>query len=125
MPFLDVTDVLFDPDFCELLTVVRSASVTGNDGIDVVTKSTATFTAVVTSDKGQDLNRDSVGEHAGGTIMVITKFKLTSSGPGLSADVVQWNGASYTVKKINDYSKYGRGVIEATCELVPLTGYTP
>lgn len=125
MPFLDVSDVLTDPDFCEQLVCQRTTVFTDLSGLGEPTVSLLKFYGVVTSDKGETLERTSVGEHAGGTISVISRFRLRDSGSGATADIVQWNNASYTVTKINDYSRYGRGLIEAICELVPLTGYAP
>lgn len=124
MPFLDVTDILFDPDFCETnLYCVRTAVAVDSGGLGQPTQTTTRFSGVVTSVGGQNLSRNDVGEHADGSILICTKFKLRVAGAGYTADQVTWNGAQYTVTKINDYSRYGRGVTEATCELKPLAGY--
>ena len=37
-PDLDVSDILLDPDFAEMITVNRTAQTVGNDGIVVATK---------------------------------------------------------------------------------------
>ena len=123
MPFLDCSDVLLDPDFCDrTLVCQRNSLSTDNSGLGVVTAVLLPFSGVVTSDKGELLQRGAIGEHASGAISVITRFGLQDAGPNVTADIVQWNRKQYTVTKINDYSTYGIGFIEAVCELIPLAG---
>lgn len=123
MPLLDCSDVLLDPDFCDT-TLVCQRNVQGVDdsGRGYVKSSNTRFAGVVTSDKGELLQRGAVGEHATDNISVITRFKLRNAGIGADADIVQWNGKRYTVTKVNDYSTYGLGFIEAVCEMIPLSG---
>ena len=124
MPFLDCSDVLLDPDFCDpTLICQRNPVSANNNGRGVFTGTqTLPFTGVVTSDKGELLARGMVGEHATGAISIITRFMLIDAGTGMTADIVQWNGKQYTVTKVNDYSTYGIGFIEAIAELIPLAG---
>ena len=123
MPLLDVSEVLLDPDFCDItLKCERNAIATDNSGRGVLSTSVTRFAGVVTSDKGELLQRGAVGEHATDNVSVITRFRLQDAGPGRTADVVQWNGKRYTVSKVNDYSTYGIGFIEAICDMIPLEG---
>jgi len=123
MPFLDVSDVLTDPDFCDnTLVCERNAIITNSSGRGVTNTEFTRFSGVVTSDKGELLQRGAVGEHATDNISVITRFKLRDAGAGATADIVQWNGKRYTVTKVNDYSTYGIGFTENICELIPLAG---
>ena len=123
MPLLDVTDVLTDIDFVDTsLVCQRITSAVNESGLAVQTPVTKSFSGVVTSDSGELLNRIAVGEYARGSISVITKFRLRDAGPGYTADIVAWNGRTYTVTTVNDYSTYGAGFIEAICELIPLAG---
>ena len=123
MPFLDVSDVLLDPDFCDrTLVCERNALSTDTAGRGVIKTEFLPFSGVVTSDKGELLQRGAVGEHATDNISVITRFKLRDAGIAATADVVQWSGNRYTVTKVNDYSTYGIGFTENICELIPLSG---
>ena len=123
MPFLDTSDVLLDPDFCDrTLVCERNALSTNDSGRGVLSIEKLPFFAVVTSSTGEQLQRGAVGEHAADTIMVITRFKLRSAGPGATADIVAWNGQRYTVINVNDYSTYGIGFTENKCEMIPLAG---
>jgi galactose-6-phosphate isomerase len=123
MPFLDVSDVLLDPDFFDnTLICERNAIITDNTGRGVRTVEAMRFCGVVTSDKGELLQRGAVGQHATDNVTIITRFRLRDAGPGADADIVRWIGKRYTVTKVNDYSTYGIGFIEAGCEMIPLAG---
>ena len=123
MPFLDVSDVLLDPDFCDnSLVCERNAISTDNTGRGVIKSETVPFSGVVTSDKGELLQRGAVGEHATDSMLVITRFRLRDAGMAATADVVQWDDRRWTVTKVNSYSKYGIGFVEASCEMIPLSG---
>lgn len=125
MPLLDVSDILLDPDFVDLSLICIRQTQSIVNGLAVNAQVKTPFTGVVTSAGGSELNRNAVGETVKGTIIICTKFRLDDGSIGRSADIVTWNGANYTVTQTNDYSKYGEGFIEATCELVPFSGGLP
>lgn len=123
MPLLDCSDVLLDPDFCDrTLVCERNTSATDNNGRGYIKTETIPFSGVVTSDKGELLQRGVVGQHVTDNITVITRFRLRDGGSDADADVVRWNGKRYTVTKVNDYSTYGIGFTENGCEMIPLSG---
>lgn len=123
MPLLDVSDVLLDPDFCDTtLQCERYTASVDSKGRGTKTQTLVGFAGVITSDRGERLVRNAVGEHATDTISVITRFKLRDAGTGVTADIVRWNGSRFTVISVNDYSTYGRGFVEAICEMIPLSG---
>ncbi|RQR87723.1 MULTISPECIES: hypothetical protein [unclassified Burkholderia] len=123
MPFLDVSDVLLDPDFMDLtLSVTRNEQTVGDDGNSIITSMLVPFYAVVTSLSGSVLHRVAEGEHISDTITVHTQFKLIGGQSGYDADVVNWQGLQWTVTNVNDYSTYGRGFVAATCTLKQLSG---
>lgn len=123
MPRLDVSDVLLDPDFCDsTLQCERYTATVDANGRGTKTQTLIGFAGVVTSDRGERLVRTAVGEHATDTISVITRFKLRDAGAGATADIVRWNSVRFTVISVNDYSTYGRGFVEAVCEMIPLAG---
>ncbi|MGG6461401.1 hypothetical protein [Solilutibacter silvestris] len=117
-----MTEVLEDPDFLDSLICKRKAQTIGSDGRAVNTDSVTPFQGVVTSDRQREMIRMEAGEHNTGSIIVISKFILSSGKPGYDADVVTWNGADYTVVQIDDYSRYGAGFTQAHCDLIPLAG---
>jgi galactose-6-phosphate isomerase len=131
MPLLDISELVSDPDFCELrLICSRMTQVIGENGLAVNTPVRIPFVGVVTQVSGAELERNAVGELITGTILVCTRFRLTdgkagTTGPpqtGTTADIVQWGPRTYTVINVYNYSRFGRGVIEAVCDLLPLAG---
>lgn len=125
MPLLDVSEVLNDPDFCQRLICTRLKQTVGKNGLAVNTGINIPFTGVVTQLSGAELERNAVGELITGTILVCTRFRLTDGKVGLTADIVTVGVRRYTVTNIYNYSQYGRGLIEAVCDLIPLEGTTP
>ena len=122
-PWLDVSDVLLDPDFMDrTLTCTRQLQTVGDDGIAVNAQTITGFFGVVTNNQGDLLLRRAEGEHILGSITVNTKFRLLDGADGRSADLVSWQGATYTVSAVSSWSTYGAGFVAATCDLIPLSG---
>jgi len=123
MALLDVSDVLTDPDFVDGgLVCYRREQIIGTNGMATNTETQFTFSAVVTSASGFELNREPDGEFIKGLITVHTKFALQDGAAGLTADEILWQGKRYTVEKIDNYTHFGRGFIAAVCALKPLAG---
>ncbi len=126
MPFLDVAEILLDPDFWESnLFCLRTSQTVGANGLAINTPVSIPFGGVVTEVSGADMVRNAVGELITGSILICTRFPLIDGKNGLTADIVQRQTRSYTVTNVQDYTRYGRGFVEATCELLPLGGSYP
>ncbi|MGA4275579.1 hypothetical protein ACI2VH_02915 [Ralstonia nicotianae] len=123
MPMLDVSDVLLDPDFMSTgLMCNRMTHTVDGYGRATNTPAATPFSAVVTSDKGDLLHRNTDGSRIIGSITLHTTFRLSDGAVGQDADEVVWQGRTYTVVNVNDYSHFGRGFVCATCDLKPLSG---
>ncbi|WP_446902999.1 hypothetical protein [Burkholderia sp. YIM B11467] len=125
MAQLDVVDVLLDPDFMDTgLVCNRMTQTIDVHGRALNTPAAIPFAAVVTSDKGDILHRNADGSRIVGSITLHTPLRLRDGGPDGTADAdeIAWQGATYTVVNVNDYSHFGRGFVCATCDLKPLTG---
>jgi galactose-6-phosphate isomerase len=125
MPLLDVSEILTDPDFCQPLICNRLKQTVGEDGLAINTPVRIRFTGVVTTVSGLELERNAVGELITGTILICTRFRLTDGKSGLSADIIDIGPRRYTVTNVYLYSQYGRGFVEAVCDLIPLAGTIP
>ena len=123
MPFLDVTEVLDDPELADFsLVCTRQTQVVGENGIAVNSSTTLPFSGVVTSDTGDVLERLAAGSYIKGSITIHTRFILRDGQSGEDAALVIWQGRQYTVPDVNAYSAWGRGFVGARCELLPLSG---
>lgn len=123
MPNLDVSSVLTDPMFADgSLRCIRQKQTVGDNGIAVSTTQTLPFVGVVTAASGTVLEREAEGSRVSGSINIITRFWLEDGKTALAADIVTWKGRRYTVADVQDYTSYGVGFIQATCELLPISG---
>lgn len=126
MPLLDVTDVLFDPDFCDTnLWVTRRSQAVDDDGFAKDTDSKTRFSGVVTVDRSLENRRMQAGQVIGGAILVVTTERLTQGQTGRDADVVTYQNRDYRVTFVDPYTAYGAGFVQAHCELLPFDGGTP
>lgn len=126
MPDLDVTDILFDPDFCDTtLTVTRSMQTVSRLGRAVATKETVPFAGVVTVDKSLESRRMEAGSVVHGAILIVTTERLTQGQTGRDADIVTYQGRDYRVSFVDPYTAYGAGFVQAHCELLPFDGGSP
>lgn len=126
MPLLDVSEILTDIDFLERnLTCLRMMQKVGTNGIAVNTAVPIPFNGVITQVDGLDLRRGPDGEVITGSILICTRFRLLDGKSGFTADVVLRETRQYVVANVLPYSKYGRGFVEATCDLLPLAGSYP
>lgn len=123
MALLDVVDVILDPDFMDTgLVCNRMTQTVDERGRAVNAVTTIPFSAVVTSDQGDILQRLAEGSRIVGSILVHTTLRLRDGEDGADADEIVWRGRTYTVAKVNDYSHFGRGFVCATCDIKPLAG---
>ncbi|MGK0705312.1 head-tail adaptor [Yokenella regensburgei] len=126
MPFLDVTEVLTDPDFCDTSLVChRQVQTVDEDNFPKNTPQDIPFSGVVTVDRSLEARRMAAGQTINGAILIVTHFRLTQGQPGYDADVVTYQGRDYRVTYIDPYTTYGAGFVQAHCELMDFNGGTP
>lgn len=126
MPDLDVTDVLFDPDFCDTnLWVTRRQQTVDVDGIGTDELVKTQFSGVVTVDRSLENRRMQSGQVISGAILVVTTERLTQGQTGRDADIVTYQNRDYRVTFADPYTAYGAGFIQAHCELLPFDGGIP
>lgn len=114
MPDLDVSEVLFDPDFADVFTVQRRAEAVNTSGRSQVTVTPfIDIVGVITSTDPSDLERRDDGQMMTRTINVVTAFRLRGPSPGFQPDQIVHDGVTYTVDKILPFTRFGRGFIEA------------
>ncbi|CDG95694.1 putative head-tail adaptor [Xenorhabdus bovienii str. puntauvense] len=126
MPFLDVTDVLSDPDFCDTsLTVKRRVISVDSDGFPKTTDTISPFSGVVTVDRSVEAQLRMSGQVVTGSILIITTERLIAGETGRTGDIVTYQNREYLVKLVDPYTAYGAGFVQAHCELLPFDGGSP
>lgn len=121
MPLLDVSDVLLDPMFAQVLTVIRRTQNVGENGVVSYTEETLNPVGVITAGSPEALKRADDAQIAKGMIVVHSTIPLRDPDGGFDADTVVWKGNRYVVKKSYDWSDYGNGFTAAECELLTRT----
>lgn len=118
MPFLDVTDVLDDPDFSQFIEVKRSVNRIDENGeskFDIFKYKTH---GVVQPISAQELIRLPNAERLQGGCTVYTKFQLIAGHDDISADIIDVNNSSYVVVSVDNWGNFGLGYTMAKCALL-------
>jgi galactose-6-phosphate isomerase len=128
-PWLDVSDVLTDPNFVDSIIVLRRKEVVNQYGEStLITTRNPGVNAVVCMASPNDLIRLDDQQRMGRVISIVTQFRLQGPSTGFQPDVVIWNGDNFVVATVDPYTNYGNGQIEAlaismdTQDIPPLTG---
>lgn len=119
-PSLDVSEVLTSPEFMDTVDVIRRSQVTNQFGEPVITSTKITISAVVTNAGPNDLKRLPEAQLFDSVISVITQFRLRGvskdkTGASFQPDLVVWDGATYIVSTLDNYSRFGAGFMESLC----------
>ena len=114
MPFLDVTEILSDPDLADTFTVARRTDTVSATGRSTMTEVlTEDVVGVVTpGDTGSLLRKDD-SSMTDRVISISTTFRLRGTGAGFQPDVIIYDGVRYTVKAVQLWNRFGQGFINA------------
>jgi hypothetical protein len=121
MPFLDVTDVLRDPMFCEQLTITRREQAVSNKGRGSTNNTVVNPkpVGVVLPVTDKPLERGPDQQNLPKAIEIHTPFRLRSASDKADRtktyqpDIVTWQGDDFTVVNVDSFSQYGQGWIRA------------
>jgi hypothetical protein len=118
-PFLDVADLLLDPDIADTFSVIRNKQTVSLSGI-AETLNSYTFRnviGVVTAASPNDLEMLPEVEYQTKAISIVTKFRLRGvadvSNTQFQPDLVVWHGDNFKVETVEDYGGFGAGFVQA------------
>ena len=118
MALIDVSDLLRDPDFTNVVTLIRRAVAVNEHGENVMTETPCYITAVVHGDNTETLDKLPEGARLSDVITVYYRGALTAERPGGYADIIVWQGKRFQVKEVaEDFMNYGAGFTKALCVL--------
>lgn len=118
MALIDVSDLLRDPDFTNVVTLIRRSVAINQHGENVITELPCLITAVVQGNNTETLEKLPEGARLSDAITVHYRGTLTAETPDGYADVIVWQGRRYQVRDVTeDYQNYGAGFTKAICVL--------
>lgn len=119
MPWLDLSDVIIDPFLADNFAVIRRMQSVSQHGETLITIM-GTFSAigVITPTGNNSLVRADAYESQADSIQIITMFRLRGAAQDVAGinwqpDLVQWNGNTYQLKTLNDFTRFGAGFVQA------------
>ena len=120
MALLDVSDLLVDPDFTNVVTLIKRSATVNEHGETVLTEASCLISAVVQGDNPEVLERLPQGARLSDIITVYTRAELEVESNSGYADVVVWRGRRFQVQDVaEDFMNYGAGFTKAFCMLEP------
>lgn len=123
MAAIDVSDIVSDPDFQDIVTLKRRTSTVNTYGENVLSETSASVYMVIQPASPDDLQRlpDSVRRRDA----VTAYYQGTLSADiadGAYPDVIVWNGKRYQVQTADPYNNWGNGYARAICSLIAPDG---
>lgn len=117
---LNVASVVSDPRFTQSVTRMQRAETINQYGESVITSTSTTIAAVITSPGKTGLMRFEDAQTYQDTIKVTTTSPLNGPTATSQPDLIVWQGQNYAVTIVNDYAQFG--YTRAICKLIDLQG---
>lgn len=114
MADIDVSDLLNDPDFADVVTVIRRSQTIGANGRSENYGQYFDDVAMCISPTGRnEIERLDDSQKQLRSIKAITSFRLQGPTVGQGSDIVMWQDSAYLVAVVDPYTQFGAGFVEA------------
>lgn len=114
MAFLDLTDVLLDPELSDTFSVVQRTEVVSQKGVSTtVTNTVPNVVGVIVPATPNDLQRLPETDFGHRALKVRTPFRLNGPTKTRKPDVVLWGNDQFIVRSVDPYTRFGAGWTEA------------
>jgi hypothetical protein len=107
MANISVSELLVDPDFVDLVEIVRSVEEVGEDGMVRYVSRRYQALASIQSAGGHDLDMTPDLARTGGTYEITTTFPITTASDLTKADTVIWRGTEHVVISVGRFDNFG------------------
>ena len=115
MAQIDVTDLLLDPEFCDVMSVVTRVPTVDVHGENSLAETTLVTVGSVQPASGRTINRLPEEFRVANVSEFWFKGKIVASEPGKYSSILVFNGQRYQVQTVMDWSNFGAGWSEGTC----------
>lgn len=114
MPSIDLSDVILDPDFADLVTVRREAETINGYGESTTTPTVFNnVPMVIVNQSPAEIVRKEDGTTTPRKASIVTTFRLVAQAPGYQGDQIDVDGSTLTVTEVLPFSRFGAGFCEA------------
>ena len=125
MPHIDMSEALLDIDMLDTFSVIRRAETVSTSGFNSFTPTTFAGVRGVVTPGDSSLTRDADQQNASKTLTVTAPFYFRGESVGYQPDLVLWGGDYFVVMSIEDYTKYGPGWTQVTCNSIDYVDNPP
>lgn len=115
MAFIDVSEIVTDPDFQDTIALTRRTQTINDYGEIAFTSTSSTMLAVVQAGNGETLERNPGYSIMTDWITVYASFDFRADGSGYYADKITFGGRTFQVKTVTDFMNWGVGYTRADC----------
>jgi len=121
MPMLDVSDALTDAYTLDDFIVHRRTETVDTFGMGKISVVKIPSRGIVFPDSLNDLARRPEAQITAKSLTVITRYAIrgeskdSNTNSQYQPDLVEWNNDFFIVIHVEDWSKYARGFVKATC----------
>jgi len=117
MALIDVSELMFDPDFVDSFTIVRRVPTINNYGENTVADTSVAAYGSVQAADGDTAKRLPDGVQLANFITVFTNAVIIADASGRYVDQVIWNSKTYNVFQVVPWNNFGAGWYMVDCEL--------
>lgn len=116
MALIDVSDLLRDPDFTNVVTLIRRSVSINTHGENVMSETSCPIVASVQGLNSEDIVKLPEGARLSDVITVFYRGDLQPESKGGYSDIIVWQGRRYQVKTIDEnFINFGAGFTRAIC----------
>lgn len=115
MARINVSDLLVDPDFTDMMVVINRVPSVNSLGENVLIENTKAAVGSIQPATGKTLQRLPEALRLADVSSFWFKGVIVASAPGQYSAVLAFKGKRYQVQTVLDYSNWGLGWTEGTC----------
>lgn len=115
MADIDVTEILFDPDFADELCLIDRVPAVDNFGRNTLKEVKVNTVGCVQPASGRVIQRLPEDLRVANMSSFWMKAKIIATAPGKYSSIIVFRGLRYTVQTVFDWSNFGEGYTEGIC----------
>lgn len=115
MAEVDVTELLYDPDFIDPICIVHRTPTVNEFGENVLTECIVSTIGSVQPASGKTINRLPDALRLSDVSSFWVKGNIIADGTSKYPDLLVFRGRRYQVQNVQDFSNWGSGWAEGTC----------